>query len=318
MGGVRSLIHGVTQSRLAEKFEFAVVPPGAAWRQLRSGPPRVFLFEDACAWRRVPELAAFRLRKGRSRIAIQENHYSEHFVRCRVPSPARFHTMLRLSYKFADRVVAISQGQADWLCAARLVEPHRLSRILLASPLPPLLALPLRTPSRPLVLAAFGRFHPQKGFDVLLDAMHRLPRGKVRLLIAGTGPDETLLRGRSAGLDDVEFVGAKTDVAAFLAGCDAVVIPSRWEPYGLVCQEAKAAGKPVIASRVDGLTEQNEGCGILVESENPEALATAIAQLSDTDDETLRAWSVCGRASVAGANDVSLASWEKLFEELAP
>ena len=113
MGGVRSLIHGVTQSRLAEKFEFAVVPPGEAWRQLCSGPPRVFLFEDACAWRRVPELAAFRLRKGRSRIAIQENHYSEHFVRCRVPSPARFHTMLRLSYKIADRVVAISQGQVS-------------------------------------------------------------------------------------------------------------------------------------------------------------------------------------------------------------
>ena len=318
MGGVQSLIHTLIHSRLAEKFEFAVVPPGEAWRQLRRGAPRVFVFEDACAWRRLPELAAFRLGKGRSRIAIQENHYSEHFVRCRVSSLARFHAMLRLSYGLVDRVIAISQAQVEWMRARRLVAPHRLARVHLASPLAPLLALPWKTPARPRVLAAFGRFHPQKGFDVLLDALHRLPRRKVRLLIAGAGPDEASLRARGAGLDDVEFVGSRTDIPAFLAGCDAVVIPSRWEPLGLVCQEAKAAGKPVIAARVDGLTEQAEGSGLLVETENPDALAAAIAQLADMADDTLRAWGERGRTSVRDALETSLKSWEKLFEELAP
>ena len=316
MGGVQTGLLALTQSRLAEKYEFAIVPPGVAWRQLRSGEPRVFVFEDSCAWRHLPEFAAFRLGKGGSKTVIHELHYSEHFVRCKVPSPARFHAMLRLSYSLVDRVVSISRGQSDWLLRHRLVAPQKLELNILASNLAPLLALPFTPPSRPRVLAAFGRFHPQKGFDVMLDAMRVLPRGQVRLLIAGAGPDEAALRAQSAGLDDVEFVGARTDIAGFLAGCDAVVIPSRWEPLGLVCQEAKAAGKPVIASRVDGLTEQVDGCGLLVAPEEPAALAAAIAQLSALPDATLRAWGARGRETVADALEDSLRAWDKLFTEL--
>jgi glycosyltransferase involved in cell wall biosynthesis len=316
MGGVKTSIDALINSRLAESFDFAVVQPDEARRQLGDGTPRVFVFEDACAWRRVPELAAFKLRKGRSKVVIHELHYSEYFVRCRVPSPARFHAMLRISYALADRVVAISKGQADWLLARRLVSPQRIERVVLASPLAPLLALPPRAPARPLVLGAFGRFHPQKGFDVLLAAMRLLPRGMVRLRIAGSGPDEEMLRAQAAGLDDVEFVGARSDIAGFLAECGAVVIPSRWEPLGLVCQEANAAGKPVIASRVDGLTEQVEGCGILTPPEDPPALAKAIAEMAALPDETLRAWGARGRENVAGAMDASLRGWEKLFTGL--
>lgn len=316
MGGVQTVIQSITGSRLAEKFEFTVVPPEEARRQLRRGEPRVFVFEDACSWRRLPELAAFRLRRGRGKIVIHEGHYSEHFVRCIAPSPARFHAMLRLSYGLADRVVAVSHGQAEWLRARRLAAPARIEVVPLASPLPPLLALPFTAPDRPLVLAAFGRFHPQKGFDVLLDAMRLLPRGKVRLLIAGAGPNEAQLRAQNAGLDDVTFAGVRTDIAGFLAGCGAVVIPSRWEPFGLVCQEAKAAGKPVIVSRVDGLTEQVENCGLLVPPEDPKALAAAIVQLAEMPDETLRAWGEHGRATVADAVEESVRGWEKLFTEL--
>ena len=316
MGGVQTAILALMGSRLAEDFEMKIVPPDEAHRLLRSGETRVFVFEDACAWRGLAELAAFRFRRGRSKIVIHELHYSEHFVRCRVPSPARFHAMLRLSYALADRVIAISRGQADWMGAHRLAAPHRVERIVLASNLSPLLALPIRPPARPLVLAAFGRFHPQKGFDVLLAAMRLLPRGKVRLLIAGGGPDEAALRAQSAGLDDVTFVGPRSDIAGFLAECDAVLIPSRWEPLGLVAQEAKAAGKPVIVSRVDGLTEQAEGCGLLVGPENPAALAAAITQLSALPDETLRAWGAHGRATVADAMEESVRGWQKLLADL--
>lgn len=316
MGGVQTGLVALTQSRLAEKYDLSIVQPAEAWRQLRSGEPRVFVFEDSCAWRHLPEFAAFRLLGGRSRTVLHELHYSEHFMRCRVPSPARFYAMLRVSYRLLHHVVTISKGQAEWMARHRLVPPHKLSLNVLASNLPPLFAVPFRQPSRPLVLAAFGRFHPQKGFDVMLDAMRLLPRGKVRLLIAGAGPDEAALRAQAAGLDDVEFVGARTDIAGFLSGCDAVLIPSRWEPLGLVCQEAKAAGKPVISSRVDGLTEQVDGCGLLVDPEKPDALAAAISELSELPDETLRAWGERGRATVVNALEESLTAWDKLFTEL--
>lgn len=316
MGGVTTGLHALTRSRLAEKYEFAIVPPAAAWRQARSGEPQVFVFEDSCAWRHLPEFVAFKLGKGRGKTVLHELHYSEHFVRCRVPSPARFYAMLRLSYGLVDRVVTISQGQADWLLRHKLVPPQKLELNILASNLPPLLAVPFKAPSRPLTLAAFGRFHPQKGFDVMLEAMRLLPRGKVRLLIAGAGPDEAALRAQSAGLDEVEFVGARSDIAGFLSGCDAVLIPSRWEPLGLVCQEAKAAGKPVISSRVDGLTEQVDGCGLLVEPEKAEQLAAAITQLSELPDATLQGWGARGRETVTDALENSLRTWDKLFTEL--
>jgi glycosyltransferase involved in cell wall biosynthesis len=316
MGGVTTGLHALTHSRLAEKYEFAIVTPAVAWRQARSGEPHVFVLEDSCAWRHLPEFAAFKLGKGGSKIVLHELHYSEHFVRCRVPSPARFYAMLRLSYSLVDRVVSISQGQADWLLRHKLVPPGKLDLNILASNLSPLFAMQPKPPSRPLTLAAFGRFHPQKGFDVMLDAMRLLPRGKVRLLIAGAGPDEAALRAQSAGLDDVEFVGARSDIAGFLAGCDAVLIPSRWEPLGLVCQEAKAAGKPVISSRVDGLTEQVDGCGLLVEPEKAEQLAAAITQLSELPDATLQAWGARGRETVVDALENSLRAWDKLFTDL--
>ena len=316
MGGVQTALHALMGSRLAEDCEMEIVSPAVARQQLRRAEPRVFVFEDACSWRGLPALAAFRLRQGRSRIVLHELHYSEHFVRCRVPSPARFHAMLRLSYALADRVIAISHGQADWMLAHRLAPPQRIARIVLASPLAPLLAVPLRPAGHPLVLAALGRFHPQKGFDVLLAAMRLLPRGTVRLLLAGAGPDEAALRAQSAGLDDVAFVGSRSDIAGFLTECDAVVIPSRWEPFGLVCQEAKAAGKPVIVSRVDGLTEQVDGCGLLVEPENPGALAAAITQLAEQPPATLRQWGERGRASVTGALEDSVRGWQELLAGL--
>ena len=318
MGGIQTGIGALTHSRLAEKYEFSVVTPDEAWRQLRTAGPRILMFKEPCSWRGVPTLAAFRLRKGRSKIVIHEHHYSEHFVRCTVPSPARFHAMLRLSYAMADRVLAISHGQADWMLAHRLVPPSRLALVVQASPLSPLLALPPRPPARPLVLGALGRFHRQKGFDVLVEAMRLLPRGKARLLLAGGGPDEAMLRALGAGLDDVVFTGPRTDIAGFFAECDAVVIPSRWEPFGRVCQEAKAAGKPVIVSGVDGLSEQVDGCGLLVAPEDPAALAAAIAQLCESPDETLRAWGARGRANVARAVEDYLRAMDQFFTELTP
>jgi glycosyltransferase involved in cell wall biosynthesis len=54
------------------------------------------------------------------------------------------------------------------------------------------------------------------------------------------------------------------DVAGFLAGVDVVAVPSRWEAYGMVANEAREAGRPVLVAPVDGLPEQVQGGGGLV------------------------------------------------------
>lgn len=64
------------------------------------------------------------------------------------------------------------------------------------------------------------------------------------------------LQSLAAKLDNVTLVGEIDNVALFLFHCDAVIIPSRWEPFGLICQESIAAGKAILTTRVDGLQEQ--------------------------------------------------------------
>lgn len=314
MGGVQSTMRSLTQSRLAEHFRFELAAPGEAAREIARLGPRLVIWKDASSWKRLPALAALRLRG--SRLAIHEHHYSEQFERHCVAHPGRFRLMLRLAYGLADRVIAISDAQAAWMRAQRLAGADRIAVIHECANIAPLFAVPARNPQKPLVLAAYGRFARQKGFDLLLDAMKQIAPADALLRLAGAGPDEARLREQAAGMEHVEFVGAISDIAGFLAACDAVVIPSRWEPWGLVCQEAKAAGRPVIASGADGLAEQMSGCGMVVPPDDPGAIAAAIREFCDAAPGMLREWGSRGREAVAEAQEQYLRAWERFLKEM--
>jgi glycosyltransferase involved in cell wall biosynthesis len=104
----------------------------------------------------------------------------------------------------------------------------------------------------PLALA-LARLHPNKGLDILLEALAHT-RG-VHLWIAGEGPERAKLEGqaRHLGIDErVRFLGWREDIAALLARADFLVCPSRYEPLGNVVIEAWAASRPVIALASDG------------------------------------------------------------------
>jgi glycosyltransferase involved in cell wall biosynthesis len=105
-------------------------------------------------------------------------------------------------------------------------------------------------PEQARALLAIGRLVPQKGFDLLLSACASLD---VHLKIVGDGPDlEQLKRTAPA---NAEFMGTRDDIPTQLSSADLLVIPSRWEGFGLVAAEAMAAGVPVVATAVDGLVE---------------------------------------------------------------
>lgn len=119
-------------------------------------------------------------------------------------------------------------------------------------------------------LLAVGRRVPQKGFDVLLAA---LPAG-VRLTIAGEGPF-------APPHPQVEWLGYVADPAPLYAEADILVVPSRWEGFGLAAAEGMAAGLPVVASAVDGLVEVVGAAGVLVPPGDVEALRAALVALLD-------------------------------------
>lgn len=131
---------------------------------------------------------------------------------------------------------------------------------------------------RPRLLYA-GRLHHEKGPDVLLDALGRLPQRAVCFML-GVGPQEAALRDRARELgitDMVRFPGWHGRVGPWLAGSDLLVVPSRYEAWSQAAVTAMAHGVPVVATNVEGLpTTLADGRGVLVPSEDPKALATAI------------------------------------------
>ena len=122
---------------------------------------------------------------------------------------------------------------------------------------------------------AIGRLTRQKGFDVLIDALRGV---QVRTTILGEGEERARLQARAAGLP-ISLPGWAADIRPHLAQAALLVIPSRWEGFGLIAAEAMASGVPVVASRVDGLVEVVGDAGVLVPAGDPDALRGAVTRL---------------------------------------
>lgn len=141
----------------------------------------------------------------------------------------------------------------------------------------------LDTPANATVLLALGRLHPNKGFDVLIDALARLP--KAVLWLAGEGDLRSALTAQANRLGvagRVRFLGWRQDVAALLAAADILVCPSRHEPLGNVILEGWAQGRPVVAAASQGPSAliQPGYTGLLVPVGDAMSLAAAIDEVA--------------------------------------
>jgi L-malate glycosyltransferase len=125
----------------------------------------------------------------------------------------------------------------------------------------------------------------KKGLDVLIRAVALLrdvdPSFKV--LLVGDGPlrEELEELVRSLGIEErIRFLGRQErhEVVSLIHGCEAVVLPSRSEPFGIAVIEGMACKKPVVATAVGGIPEiiENGKNGILVEPDSPAGLAEAL------------------------------------------
>jgi glycosyltransferase involved in cell wall biosynthesis len=131
----------------------------------------------------------------------------------------------------------------------------------------------------PLVLAV-GRLHPQKGYDVLVEALPLL--GDAVVAVAGDGPLLDQLRAAAPG---VRWLGRRDDVGDLYAAADVVVLPSRWEARSLTAQEALRAGRPLVATAVGGLPGLLRDGAVLVPAGDAVALGTAVRRLLDHPGE---------------------------------
>lgn len=147
-------------------------------------------------------------------------------------------------------------------------------------------------------VAMVGRLDPQKRVELALRAVLALPtHTPVTLLIAGQGaaPYEEQLRRlwreqcgseRPGCPHEVRWLGHRTDVAEWLPALDALIMPSRGEPFGRALVEGMLSGLPVVATTDGAGTELLEGgrTGLLVAADDGAAMSDAIGTLTEAPE----------------------------------
>ena len=131
------------------------------------------------------------------------------------------------------------------------------------------------------VIIMVGRFSYQKDQATVIKALRHLPES-FELWLVGDGDTAPALHDTAKYYHvetRVRFLGLRTDVPRLLKAADIVVQSSHIEGFGLAAVEGMAAGKPVIASDIDGLSQVVSGAGLLFEHENDKQLADKIQQI---------------------------------------
>ena len=167
-------------------------------------------------------------------------------------------------------------------------------------------------------IAFLGRIDVyMKGLDILLEAFSAVKNKNIRLKLAGSGKagDLETLKDLSENLkisDRIDFLGRISDSEKmdFLGNALFVVMPSRFEGWGIVAIESGACGKTVIAANIPGLNDAiiHNKTGILVEPDRSDLLALEIDKLLENKEERKR-------FSNNARNRAKDFNWDKITEE---
>lgn len=209
--------------------------------------------------------------------------------------PAAHRSLINNLLKRADFVTAVSPTLLDHVHSV-LPELQRKSLVIpngIFPPSPAYEAANGQLPQTPTdYLLYVGSLTNIKGVDIVLHALRRVRDNHrpLTLYLAGDGPERPSLEAQAQALgihDLLRFLGRQPpeEVARLMANCRILILASRAEGMPLVVLEAMSQGKAVIATAVDAipLLVQHGQTGLLIEPENPVALADAIVLL-DTDD----------------------------------
>ncbi|WP_445509231.1 glycosyltransferase [Rossellomorea marisflavi] len=164
---------------------------------------------------------------------------------------------------------------------------------------------------------AIGRMVSEKGFETIIQTAERMKKEErdFSVVIAGKGPllDDYRMRVREGGLSGmINFVGFISDEERnrYLRGCQAVLFPSLYEPFGIVALEAMAYKKTVIASNTGGLKTivKHEQTGLLFQPEDADDLYGQIRRVMENRQQAAE-WGRNGHKLAE-----SLFSWERIAE----
>lgn len=280
-------------------------------RKLRRDGCRIFhahLFDPSLVGLTAATLA-------RVPVRVLTRHYSNYHTRINRP----VHVALdRLCTRMSHRVIAVSQETADHLVQVehapreKVVTIHNgidFDRVRVSGDgVRERLRHELGVDGMFVFLMA-GRLHPEKGYEVLFEALRLLrshPRPFV-VLAAGRGSlmdHYKALAARQEIADRVRFLGFRQDLPDLMTASDVFVLPSVAESFGLVLAEALYLGRPVVASRTGGIPEiVDDGVdGTLVPAGDAQALEAALRAHLD------------GRISLPGQGEAARLKVQERFD----
>lgn len=168
-----------------------------------------------------------------------------------------YRALERLLSRITDRIICVSQFEYREALLAGL--PHAKLLVIYNGINPPLAPFrPSRTASNSTNLLFVGRFDRQKGFDILQMAMQRLPE-HYHLTAVGAPVHGTAFPSPASNITYTGWL-PPLQLAEYYRSADLVIMPSRWESFGLVAIEAASYGTPTLAPDIAAFPELIDNC----------------------------------------------------------
>lgn len=193
--------------------------------------------------------------------------------------PFGYHILRRAAYRFADRIVCVSDAVRGFAETTYRIPHERMAVIYNGIDEKRVIVRPPRPFHDVPRLITVGRLAKQKDHATLFKALSRVRR-PWRLDVLGDGVERQLLQELAASLGilpRVRFFGAVDDVPQRLADADLFCFPSRWEGQGIALLEAAAARLPMLASDLPAIREMFDDSDATFAA--PGAIAEWAAQL---------------------------------------
>lgn len=174
---------------------------------------------------------------------------------------------------FTDQIIVLSK-EAMEICINNGVQKEKLS--LIYNGIAEKKALSIIDKGDKRVILTCGRLCEQKSQRFLIDAVSKMSSENYEVWIIGDGELKNDLERQinilSVG-NKVKLLGFRPNIADYLASSDIFVLPSQWEQFPISILEAMMMKLPIIASKVNGISEEVGDCGILIRSGNSDDIA---------------------------------------------
>jgi glycosyltransferase involved in cell wall biosynthesis len=237
--------------------------------------------------------------------------------------------------QFVDLALGISQGVCDYFHNELRVPQNKIVKIINGVDIEKFekaknqeqsafIRKDLGISDDDIVIGMFANFRKQKNHEMLIKAADILKKEGVsnfKVVLAGTGPELDNIKKLTGDLrleSCVLFLGARHDIPELMNMIDIYCLPSHFEGLPFSVLEAMAAGKPIVATDVEGNNEliKNNKTGLLINDNDSAALSIALKTLiQDTKRGVIYGFNAREKALSLSFNNM-MESYERIFSEV--